>query len=231
MQAHKKPKNITQYDELEELLENESLETVETFAEGYHQDSSDNYCRYIMALQHIANRELFRENPRYEKADFRDYLRDRWNMTETTLHHAHQAFVKFPEAARLLGSGPIIEAIKQCAPAQLNTAVERMVTAETQTRQGLTPPKKREILKQHARPMPRIPKTPKIPDPPKPKTTPKIKELRNWKREYYQAERERKDLLRDYKEIIVQNAKLKAALLKARAAAQEYKTALERWAE
>jgi hypothetical protein len=226
------PEDLVQYNEIEALFENETLQSVEDFAEGFNADAFSAHRRYILTLQFIKEKELFRQSPRYEHADAKQYLRDRWNMTPSTLFSIYRAYIMYPNASELLGTGPVMDAIKICVPQKVPQAIDEMVQEHTGFKKGLIPSKKEQIIKKY-----------KIEPPPKASIAkplhhpPKITHIRDWQHDYSEVEKERIALLKENKELKLQIAKLKATHIRLKSElalageqADEFKTSLEKWA-
>jgi hypothetical protein len=211
---------LTTYEEIETTFTNSSLTDVEAFAEMYKNDSAVNYRMHVLCLKYIQNRELWRNDKRYEKAAFSDYVRDKWNLTPATLDAVYGVFQGYPKEALELGPGPIVQAFKTCAPTKVPAAVTEMVTEHRQSKTGLTPAKKVEILGRHRRQIPQ----------PKPKTKPQ-ESIRHWQDRWIECDKERQALILENKSLKIQIAKLKATVRRAEADAAEYREALEKWSE
>jgi hypothetical protein len=216
------PKNdgLTTYEDIELTFANSNLPDVEAFAEMYKNDSAVNYRLHVLCLKYIQNRELWRHDKRYEKASFADYARDKWNLAPATLDAVYSVFKGYPKEALELGPGPIVQAVKTCAPTKVPAAVKEMIAEHRKTNTGLTPAKKVEILSRHKRHIP----------PPTPKT-PTIESARYWQNRWMECDKERQAILLENKSLKIQIAKLKASVRRAEADAQEYKEALDKWAE
>jgi len=212
--------DLTTYEEIETAFNTSSLTDVEAFAEMYKNDSALNYRMHVLCLKYIQNRELWRNDKRYEKADFGDYVRDKWNLTPATLDAVYAVFQGYPKEALELGPGPIVQAVKTCTPKEVPAAVQEMVTEHRQSKTGLTPAKKTKIISRHKRQIPQ----------PKPKNNHQ-ESARHWQDRWLECDKERQALVLENKSLKVQIAKLKAAVRRAEADAAEYREALDKWGE
>jgi hypothetical protein len=106
---------------------------------------------YVM-LEYLRTSNRYKENPRYKKSSFWEYLEDRWTIRQGTYRENVRAFTKFPDFAVEYGTGLVTAIEGSCG--SLNTAkvIAEIMAAEATHKEPMKRMSIQAVIDKHAKP-------------------------------------------------------------------------------
>lgn len=103
-----------------------SIKHLESTVEQLHIKSRECQKDMYEVLEYLRHTNRFRENPRYKKASFWEYLSDRFNILENTYRESVRIFNKFPEHALEYGVGMVAKIDRVCGSKKVGKVMEEI---------------------------------------------------------------------------------------------------------
>mgnify|MGYP003436705980 FL=1 len=96
----------------------------------------------------------YKENKRYEKATFYNYINDRFNIRTNTYMEMQMAFIKFPKETREFGVGVVSRVMRDCGAVKVKSVLEKLNSAPEASKTILKRAKIEEIIQSNSKPKP-----------------------------------------------------------------------------
>ena len=88
----------------------------------------------------------YKENKRYERATFYQYIEDRFNIRKGTYMEMQRAFAKFPQETVEFGVGLVSKVIRQCGPVRSGKVLAELLKAKETAKTELKRAKIEKII-------------------------------------------------------------------------------------
>ncbi len=147
MKAPAKPavKVPTKYDALTIAELEGSVEKMFTLS---RESQKEMYC----VLEYLRTSNRFKENTRYKKSSFWEYLEDRFTIRQGTYRENVRAFVKFPDFAVEYGTGLVTAIEGKCGNLKTAKVIAEIIKEEAAHKKPLNRMAIQSIIDKHAKP-------------------------------------------------------------------------------
>lgn len=139
---------------MEEIKKNEkydgiTISELESKIEKLHILSREHQKEMYECLEYLRMTGRFKENPRYKKSSFWEYLEDRFTIREGTYRENIRAFTKFPEYALEYGVGMVSKIDRVCGGMKVEKVMSEINKEATEHKTPLTRAKIESIIQKH----------------------------------------------------------------------------------
>lgn len=131
-----------------------SINELETKVEESAKESRDAIKMQIEVLFYLKTTGRYKENKRYEKSRFYDYVEDRFNIRQGTYMEMQMAYIKFPKETREFGVGVVSRVMRDCGAVKAKSVLEKLNTAQETSKTILKRAKIEGIIQSNAKPKP-----------------------------------------------------------------------------
>ena len=131
-----------------------SINELETKVEESAKDARDAQKMQIEVLFYLKVSGRYKENKRYEKSSFYNYIEDRFNIRQGTYMEMQVAFIKFPNETREFGVGVVARVMRDCGAVKAKSVFEKLNTEKERTLTTLKRAKIESIIQSNAKPKP-----------------------------------------------------------------------------
>jgi hypothetical protein len=131
-----------------------SLTELETKVEESAKDARDAQKMQIEVLFYLKVSGRYKENKRYEKATFYNYINDRFNIRTNTYMEMQMAFIKFPKETREFGVGVVSRVMRDCGAVKVKSVLEKLNSAQEASKTILKRAKIEGIIQSNSKPKP-----------------------------------------------------------------------------
>ena len=135
-------KEPTKYDAL-------TINDLEGQIEKMFQMSRESQREMYCVLEYLRTSNRFKENPRYKKAAFWEYLEDRFTIRQGTYRENVRAFIKFPEYAIEYGVGMVTKIDRVCGSKKIGKVMDEIKKESAAHKKPLSRANIETIIQKH----------------------------------------------------------------------------------
>ena len=103
----------------------------------------------IESLIYLKTSGRYKENKRYERATFYDYVQDRFNLTRTKYMEMQAAYIRFPKECKSEGVGFVARVMRRCSSQNAAQAMAHINRAKAGAKKELKFEKIEAIIADH----------------------------------------------------------------------------------
>jgi hypothetical protein len=200
MRKYKKGEKVMKKSE-GSIYDKNTINELEVMVESKTKESRNAEKEQIEILFYLKTSGRYKENKRYERATFYDYIEDRFNIRRGTYDKNQLAYLKFPDASAEYGVGLVSKVITMCSAKHTPKVLGIIEDARKSAKRELNRAKIQSIIENN-------------------RILPKIeKKVTDWKTMYEReakahesTKRELKKAIERIKELTDQNEKLKVSV-------------------
>lgn len=125
---------------------------IEKSVEKNHLLSRESQKEMYVTLEYLRTSNRFKENVRYKKASFWEYLEDRWTIRQGTYRENVRAFTKFPDFAVEYGTGLVTAIEGRCGNLKTAKVIAEIMKEEAAHKKPMNRMSIQAIIDKHAKP-------------------------------------------------------------------------------
>lgn len=141
-------------DDLKKKYDRDPIEQLEKEAGRNLSASVKQRKVFILMLYYLDRTSRFRENPRFKKATFEEYISDMFRLRPTTYNKERMAFVSHPSEAEKLGVGVVAKVRHKCGSLNAGKVLKEIQAIKNPSRDKIE-----AVIRENSRePKPKAPK-------------------------------------------------------------------------
>ena len=121
-------------DEIRKMYDGKSLAEIETALSKHNNTSLESRKQFVIGLNYLRMTVLYKQDKRFSRASFEEYLQGRWMMGLHTFNRESLILINYTEAAEKHGIGTINQIMHKCGKSKLKPLIKEVDKIATQSK-------------------------------------------------------------------------------------------------